>query len=412
MKRFKPKVLLVCVLTLLLGMANLAVGAPANNNCANATSVGNVTNLAFDTTSATFDGPGHCTTAPNIWYVYTATQSGGLTISLCGSSYDTTLAVYDGSDCPPKLEDMLRCNDDSDSCGRQSEVEFYVTAGNRYLIEIGGFGSIIGQGVMTISHEISPNGRPSNDDPDNAMSVGSIRNLRFDTTYATFDGPGLCMDSPNIWYTYYADHTGNVTVSLCGSSYDSKLAIYRKSPGWYPTEDDLIECNDDFCGTNAEITFTAIAGSHYLIEVGAYNGETGQGVLNISSEDDLANPILRDGPKLFDNSDSGDEDMAYVDQIITVGTGPTWLTGTVYYLSGQAHIPIGDAKVTLFPHGFMGAFWGKTLNNGQYLIDPIQGVYDLTVTKDDSTIHTSSKPLVLDKSDPFEENLESEQPQP
>ncbi|MBA7624837.1 hypothetical protein ES703_32251 [subsurface metagenome] len=108
MKRFKSKVLLVCVLTLLLGIVDIAVGAPANDNCANATSVGNVTDLAFDTTSATFDGPGHCTTSSNIWYLYTATQSGGLTISLCGSGFDTRLAVYDGSDCPPKLEDMLQ----------------------------------------------------------------------------------------------------------------------------------------------------------------------------------------------------------------------------------------------------------------------------------------------------------------
>ncbi len=280
MKRFKSKVLLVCVLTLLLGMAELAVCAPANDNCANATSVGNVTYMAFDTTSATFDGPGHCTTSANIWYVYTATQSGGLTISLCDSSYDTTLAVYDGSDCPPKLEDMLRCNDDF--CGRQSEVEFAVTAGNQYLIEIGGFGTNTGEGVMTISYETLSNGTPSNDDRDDAGYIDEAMERTFDTTYATFDGPGHCMDSPNIWYIFSADFTGNVTVSLCGSSYDSKLAIYDSS-GWYPDSDDLIECNDDFCGTDAQITFMAVAGNHYLIEVGGYNGETGQGVLSISS---------------------------------------------------------------------------------------------------------------------------------
>jgi hypothetical protein len=280
MKRLKSKLLLVCVLTLLFGMAELAVGAPANDNCANATSVGNVTDLAFDTTLATFDGPGHCTTGPNIWYVYTATQSGGLTISLCGSSYDTTLAVYDGSNCPPKLEDMIRCNDDF--CGRQSEVEFAVTAGNQYLIEIGGFGSNAGQGVMTISHEMFSNGTPSNDDRHDAGYIDETTERTFDTTYATFDGPGLCMEGPNIWYIFAADFTGNVTISLCGSSYDTKLALYDSS-GWYPDSDDLIECNDDFCGTDAQITFMAVAGNHYLIEVGGFEDETGQGVLNIST---------------------------------------------------------------------------------------------------------------------------------
>jgi len=280
MKRLKSKLLLVCVLTLLLGMAELAVCAPANDNCANATPVGNVTDLAFDTTLATFDGPGGCIESPNIWYVYTAAQSGGLTISLCGSSYDTTLAVYDGSDCPPKPEDRIRCNDDF--CGRQSEVEFAVIAGNQYLIEIGGFGSNAGQGVMTISHEMFSNGIPSNDDRDDAGYIDEATQRTFDTTFATFDGPGLCMEGPNIWYIFAADFTGNVTISLCGSSYDTKLALYDSS-GWYPDSDDLIECNDDFCGTDAQITFMAVAGNHYLIEVGGFEDETGQGVLNIST---------------------------------------------------------------------------------------------------------------------------------
>jgi hypothetical protein len=281
MKRFKSKVLLVCVLTLLLSTAELAVGAPANDNCANATVVGNVTDLAFDTTLATFDGPGHCTSSPNIWYVYTAAQSGGVTVSLCGSSYDTTLAVYDGYDCPPKLEDMIRCNDDF--CGRQSEVVFYVTVGNQYLIEVGGFGTNVGQGVMNISYEMAPEGRPSNDDCDNAILVDGPTERAFDTTYATFDGPGYCMESPNIWYTFSADYSGSVTVSLCGSSYDTKLAIYDNGYGWYPGEDDLIDCNDDFCDGDAQITFTAVAGNHYLIEVGGYNGEAGPGALKVST---------------------------------------------------------------------------------------------------------------------------------
>ena len=342
LSEFPDTVDLTAVMKLFIGVGKPPDQKPGellNDDCVNAIPIGNVTNLAFDTTSATFDGPGHCERAPNIWYVYTAAQSRGLTVSLCGSSYDTALAVYDGSDCPPKLEDMIRCNDDF--CGKQSEVTFYASAGRDYLIEIGGWEGYTGQGVLNISYENGWNGRPSNDDCDNAMSVGNVTDLRFDTTYATFDGPGYCMESPNIWYTYYADHTGSVTVSLCGSSYDSKLAIYRNGSGWYPTEDDLIECNDDFCGTNAQITFTAFAGRHYLIEVGAYNGETGQGVLNISSEGDLANPILRDGPKLFDNPSSGEFN---VDSIITAGPSFGVLMGTVL---SSTNNPISGATVTL-----------------------------------------------------------------
>jgi hypothetical protein len=51
------KLMLVCALTLLLGAHVCVVNAaPANDNCANAQVVGDVTDLAFDTTDATFDG--------------------------------------------------------------------------------------------------------------------------------------------------------------------------------------------------------------------------------------------------------------------------------------------------------------------------------------------------------------------
>jgi hypothetical protein len=250
----------------------------SNDNCADAEPIGNVTNKAFDTTEATFDGPGHCTHAPNIWYCYTATCTGDVTVSLCGSSYDTMLAVYDGCGCYPSQSDLIECNDDY--CGWQSEITFNATAGNHYLIEIGGYGNESGQGVLNISCEAEG---PSNDDCDDAKSIGEVTDMSFDTTSATFDGPGHCTHAPNLWYCYTATCTGEATVSLCGSSYDTMLAVYDGC-GCYPSQSDLIECNDDYCGWQSEITFNATAGENYLIEVGGYGSETGQGILNISCE--------------------------------------------------------------------------------------------------------------------------------
>mgnify|MGYP001497526818 CR=1 FL=1 len=73
MKRFESKVLWVCVLTLLLGTADYANAGidfwidfddsndrPSNDNCHNARLIGDVKDLYFDTTLATFDGPGYC----------------------------------------------------------------------------------------------------------------------------------------------------------------------------------------------------------------------------------------------------------------------------------------------------------------------------------------------------------------
>jgi hypothetical protein len=87
-------------------------------------------------------------TSANIWYCYTATCTGEVTVSLCGSNYDTKLAIYNGCGCYPGLGAMIGYNDDS--CGQQSEATFTATAGNQYLIEIGGYGSATGQGVLSI----------------------------------------------------------------------------------------------------------------------------------------------------------------------------------------------------------------------------------------------------------------------
>ena len=193
MKRFKSKVLLVCVLTLLLGTSRLAMGGPANDSCSNAQPVGDVTDLAFDTTLATFDGPGHATISPNIWYVYTATCNGCATVSLCGSSFDTSVAVYDGSSCYPTSSDMIEFNDDF--CEWMSQMTFPVISGNEYLIEVGGYSfEDIGEGVLNISCD-SQMCQPTNDDCQDADWIGNVKNLPFCTTCATFDGPGHCIDS-------------------------------------------------------------------------------------------------------------------------------------------------------------------------------------------------------------------------
>ncbi len=283
MKWFRSNLVLVCGLVLLFGAANVALGAPSNNNCNNAKAVGNVTNMAFDTTSATFDGPGHYINSPNIWYCYTATCNGCATASLAGSSFDTKIAVYKGCSCYPDEEDLIKTNDDFN--GQQSTVTFPVKAGSHYLIEVGGFNpSVKGQGVISISCDAQMT-EPTNDNCVDAKQVGNVSMLPFSTICASFDGPGLFFTSPNLWYLYRATGTGDVTVSLLGSEFDTALVVYDTGD-CYPVSSDIIERNDDFQGSlQSQITFHATSGNDYLIEVMGYNSdESGEGELTISSE--------------------------------------------------------------------------------------------------------------------------------
>lgn len=315
------------------------------DSCENATEIGDVTDLAFDTRDATFDGPGLCMTSPNIWYVYTASCTGEATVSLLGSSYDTMLAVYEGDNCNLTSSDLIECNDDAPGT-YQSEITFDVTTGARYLVEIGGYGSSSGQGVLNISCE--PSAQPSKDDCAHAQAIGEVTNLAFDTTNATFDGAGLCMTSPNIWFVYTASCTGDATVSLLGSSFDTMLAVYE-GDNCNLVSNDLIECNDDAPGVyQSEITFAATAGSKYLIEVGGYGSNKGQGILNITCEPGAAT----DAPDLGDAPDSTNHNNRNMNAYPTVKANyPT------VYSDGSGTGPFGPAH----RNDILVAYLGKSI---------------------------------------------------
>ena len=303
-----PMWLIVLLLVLGTANANLDTGVqtssyPANDLCTDATEIGDVKNLPFNTTGARFGGRGLCMTSPNIWYYYTATCTGDVTVSLAGSSYDTMLAVYKECECYPTRDDLITCNDDFGGT-YQSQVTFPAVVGDRYRIEVGGYGNQVGRGLLTIDCEGQPGPPEAKDDCANAQPVGDVTDMPFDTSSATFDGPGLCMTSPNTWFCYTASCTGDVTVSLLGSAYDTMLAVYDGCE-CDPTADDLIECNDDANNTyQSQITFAAVAGNQYLIEVGGYASETGHGILNIKCQGTVvqAKADLGDAPDKSNNS--------------------------------------------------------------------------------------------------------------
>jgi hypothetical protein len=97
----------------------------------------------FDTTNATFDGPGWCMVGPNLWYCYVPTCSGAATISLAGSAYNTMLAVYHDCYCYPAQAMMMCCV--------PVQCTIAVQQGHGYLIEVGGIAGASGPGVLTIT---------------------------------------------------------------------------------------------------------------------------------------------------------------------------------------------------------------------------------------------------------------------
>ncbi len=131
---------------------------PAGDDCGNAQTAtdGDIT---FTTVGATTDGPdgsplcdfvGDANVASDIWYCYTASCDGLATIGLCGSGYDTKLAVYAGCGCPAG-EPLICSDDDCGSTYLTSRTTLAVTAGEQYTIRIGGFGGDTGDGFLHIA---------------------------------------------------------------------------------------------------------------------------------------------------------------------------------------------------------------------------------------------------------------------
>jgi hypothetical protein len=145
--------------------AGLCGEPPVNDNCADRVEITDGTTL-FSTIGATTDGVpdplcdafGNSDVGQDIWYNYAATCDGTLTVDLCGSGYDTKVAVYESTDCPTGA--AIACNDDAliGPCvgTLQSYLEVPVVCGTIYKIRVGGFAGSAGEGQITLTCNGTP----------------------------------------------------------------------------------------------------------------------------------------------------------------------------------------------------------------------------------------------------------------
>ena len=91
---------------------------------------------------------------------------------------------------------------------------------------------------------------------------------------ATIDAVGTCgtalSTAPGVWYQFVGDGS-TVTLSLCGSSYDTKIGVFRGTCAALV----CVTGNDDFCGLQSQVTFTANAAVTYYILVTGFSTATG-----------------------------------------------------------------------------------------------------------------------------------------
>jgi len=259
--------------------------APGNDNCSEATtSFDGIT--SFTTQNATTDGPSHpgsgCDTgdggslANDIWFNYTATCTGILTVSTCGNTtFDTRLGVYNGCACPVTTGNLLACNENGSGCtgGTSKVVLSTVTQGTCLKLRVGGAGGQTGTGELTIA--CVPNDTCATA---RALSVPSSTNGA--TIGASVDSGlpvcnGIAVNSPGVWYSVTGTD-GVLTASLCSAaSYDTRLTVFQGGCA-APT---CIGGANNTCGNRESISWCSTVGTPYLILV---HGSSAEGTFTLA----------------------------------------------------------------------------------------------------------------------------------
>lgn len=128
-----------------------------NDSCEEPESVSEGKTL-FTNLDSTTDGPqipvhcgiiGESQIQSDVWFCYTASCTEEVQVNLCGSKFATSMAVYEGCDCPTTTP--IACGDIGCFSGFGSQSTFQAQSGASYLIRVGGIAGLQGNGRLNIS---------------------------------------------------------------------------------------------------------------------------------------------------------------------------------------------------------------------------------------------------------------------
>lgn len=117
-----------------------------------------------------------------------------------------------------------------------------------------------------------------------------------------------------VWYRVVGTG-GNITASLCGSGYDTRIRVYKGNCGTLT----CVTGNDDYCGLGSRVVWTSVLSTTYFILVHGYGSAVGAYTLSITC---LAPPAP----------------MCYIQVNLPYAADP--YTGTALNLGDDIHSPV------------------------------------------------------------------------
>ncbi len=153
-----------------------ACPAPTNNTCSTVqvVSIGSHEFTNFGATTAGPEEAGPCNIEADVWFGHVSNCTGDLTVSLCGSDFNTTLALYT-LECPASSGEFIACN--SNSCDQQSELTIPVQQTQPIRIRVGGVDGAQGHGLLTVSCTPAPTPCPGDLTGNGSVDVSDLLQL-------------------------------------------------------------------------------------------------------------------------------------------------------------------------------------------------------------------------------------------
>lgn len=301
-------------LGILLGGWGFCGSAPVNDLCADALPITDG-DTPFCTLGANTDGPAYSPGSPctefgydsmtaDVWYLFTAPNFGTVTLSTCGATWDTRLAVYANAlsqtvGCPTGGFDfvgVVACNDDAPGCSTASQVTFNVLAGKQYKIRVGGYVGWSGEGTLHLDFD------PVGSSCATAIDLGGVLDetllgTTLDADFGADESPCAVGDTAAKWYKFVPDGcvldvpTITITTCLAGTDFDTTISVWKADPSGCIGP--FVMCNDDFVSPTCQIDgfnrksrvqFDAPGIDAYYIRVSGYNGARGNFQLHILNE--------------------------------------------------------------------------------------------------------------------------------
>ena len=309
----------------------------------------------------------------SVWWTWTAPASGLVTISTEGSTagagqLDTILGVYTGNAVGSLSQ--VATNDDIGTNDVNSTVSFQTAAGATYQIVVDGYDG--SEGAITLNVSLNGNvAAPLNDQfAHRTLISGASLTVTGSNTGASKEAgeptPTGNAGGKSVWWSWTAPGNGQVTVSTANSGFDTILGVYT---GTAVNALSLVADNDDDLPLHTSLlTFDAVVGTSYQIEVDGYNGASGSVTLSVNfsgsviapTNDNFANRILITGAS---NTVSGynigaSKEVGEPDHAGNSGGASVWWTWTA---PNSQIVTIQTAGSTF--HTALGIYTGDSVSN-------------------------------------------------